>query len=128
MRSGRVWVVEASGSGPLRARYCWGFHLLFETPRDKHACLLSMQGDLSPSNLPKLVSGKNQGLGVPAPGSGLSFQCLGGSALPLPGSGRTPLGPEAGVGQPPPFLGIRTQVVSLRLSLVLASSVPSAPL
>lgn len=71
MRSGRGWAVEASGSGPLRARYCWGFHLLFETPRDKHACPLFMQGDLSPSNLLKLVSGKNQGLGVPAPGSGL---------------------------------------------------------
>lgn len=40
------------------------FHLLFETLRDKHACPLFMQGDLSPSNSPKLVSGKNQGLGL----------------------------------------------------------------
>lgn len=30
-----------------------------------------MQGDLSPSNLPKLVSCKNQGLGLLAPGLGL---------------------------------------------------------
>ena len=50
-------------------------------------------------------------------------------STPLQGFGKTPLGPEAGAGRPPPFLGIRTQAVSLplraRLVVTLHRPVPS---
>lgn len=124
-RSGRGRAEEAYGRGPCVLCTAEGFIYSLKL-QDKHACPF-MQGDLSPSNSPKLVSGKNQGLGLLAPGSGLPV-------IIVPGRVSTPTsglwaerlwGQRLSWAAPLPFLGTRTQAVS---SLPPWSWPPASPL